>query len=225
MSWTDVGMLLQILVYPFEQLGSDIARILPGLLIAILIGVLGYIVSQFVGIVLSNFFTKIKLDTLIEGSSHHKSIGSISLSRATAGLIKWYLFALFLFSAFHFIPIDAVSKVLIIIAQVIPQLLLATVIFMIGLIFADVLYNRMSRMSNVVWVKILNPVVKILVILAFVYLALLQVEVVILIVGKIMLILVLALVLAAAIAIGISLGFVMRKDVESGVKELKSHFK
>jgi len=129
---------LDLLLTPLTQIGTSFVDVLPGVLAAIVILVVGYFIAQFLGWAVEKILDKLKVGKyLIQKTSLRKIIGNFQISRFFRVLTKWYVFILFFAPAAVQVKLPAVSAFLLQIAQWVPNLIKAIIVFLIGIVIAD----------------------------------------------------------------------------------------
>ncbi|HLP80255.1 MAG TPA: hypothetical protein VK158_06455 [Acidobacteriota bacterium] len=221
MAWETVTDAGQAIADPVVTFVNSVVEILPGFVGALLLGVLGYIVATFIGLLIKKGLVKAGLDSWLESTGKHSVLGDMSLSYMLGGMVKWYLFALFLIPAVGLVKLEMFSMLLAQIALWIPKLLTAILVIIIGLIAADITVAKLNHANKITWVRVLTPFIKFFVIVFFLDVALKQVGIRFDLAESTYLIILGGTVLMLAFAIGIPLGFALRKEAEDFVKHLK----
>jgi len=223
--WEGVTEATKAVADPVVTLLNRAVEFIPGFIGAILLTVLGYIVSTFVGLLIKKGLLKAGLDKWVESTGRHPALGEMSISRLLGGMVKWYLFSLFLFQSFSLVSLTELSNVLTTFALFIPNILIAVIVVIVGIILADVAYEKLAHAHKITWVRALSPFAKFIIIVLFVDVALKQVGIRFALAEYTYLIIIGAIALAAAIAIGIPLGYALKPQFESLVKDIKKKIK
>lgn len=130
--------ILEEITNPFLRMGYGVIDALPGIIAAILILVLGYIVAWVLGKIVHNVLYKIKFDRwILKKTTLSSVIGDFRLSDFLALITKWYVFILFIPAAANLINLGAVQNFLVAVALWIPQAILAIIIGLIGIAAAE----------------------------------------------------------------------------------------
>ncbi len=219
MSWADVSMLLEVLMAPLSIFFGKVVSYFPSMFIAFLFLLLGYLVSKSLGLVLRDLLSYAKLDGWVEKTRRHKALGALSSSRILAGLLRWYLFSLFMVVGFSFLtPGDFVTNVLMSIALFIPHLLVAVLLFFLGLILADLVSEKLSRIKHVSYMNVFAPFAHGIIVVLGVYAALLYLVPTNSIPAEVIFLGINSLVLIVSVAVGVSLAHALRPEVEKATK-------
>ncbi len=219
--WAAVSETGRAIADPLVTFGNSLVNVLPSIIGAILLIAFGYIISAFIGLIVKKALVKVGLDKWYESTGKHTALGQMSLSHLLAGMLKWYLFALFLVPAVSIIQLDVFANLLTQIALWIPNLLVAILIVLAGIIVADIAASKLAHAKKIGWIKSLTPPIKFIIIIFFLDVALRQIGIDFTLASSTFLIILGGIVLALALAIGISFGYALRPEVEKAIKELK----
>lgn len=222
--WLAVSDTGRAIADPLITFINSIINVLPGIIGAVLLAVLGYILSAFIGLLIKKALIKLNLDKWYESTGKHAALGQMSLSHLIGGMTKWYLFALFLVPAVSIMQLPVFAQLLTVIALWIPKLLLAILVVLAGIIAADIAGEKLAHAKKITWIRSLTPPIKFVIILFFLDVALRQVGIDFTLASSTFLILLAGVTLAVSLAIGISFGYALRPEVESAIKQFKKKF-
>jgi hypothetical protein len=206
---------------PLVGVGASAWTFLFGLVGAILIAVFGYIIATFIGLLVRKLLGKLKLDQWVESTGKHAALGNMSPSHILSGMLRWYVFALFLVEAAQWLQLNALTELLTKIALWVPNLILAILTLLVGLIVTDIASDKMAHASKISWIKKISGVIKFFIIIFFIDIALRQIGVSFTLAESTYLVLLTGITLAVSLAVGISLGFGLKKEAEDFVKVMK----
>lgn len=123
---------------PFLRLFYGVVDAVPGVIAAILVLIVGYIVAWVLSKVVGGILKRVHFDKwVLQKTNISKVIGEFRLSHFLEVLTKWYVFILFLPAAANVIRLGAVQTFLLDVARWIPQVILAVIIGLLGLMAAD----------------------------------------------------------------------------------------
>ena len=86
----------QLVLNPFVSLANSFVEILPGLIIAVLLTIVGWFVALALGKSVKYILEKAGIDKLMAGSAFTGSVGNTMLSGLFGEITKWFVFLLFL---------------------------------------------------------------------------------------------------------------------------------
>ncbi len=225
MSLDNVSEVGRFIANPFLIVWENILNFIPGLLLGILIAILGYIVGKIIGTFVKLGLKKFGLDDWIEKLGQQKVIGHMSASYILGGMTKWYIFALFLVPAISMIELRGVSTILETVVFFIPDLLVAILIVLAGILIADIVGSKLSHAHKITWIKYTSPVVKFFIIVFFIDAALSHIGIIISLAQNTFLLILGGVILALALIVGIAGGFALRKEAQQLVIKLKKKLK
>ncbi len=209
---------------PFESLWISFLKFFPDLIAVLLLLIIGYIFGAVLGHFLKIVLTKAGLDKQIEKAELSKAIGKIHLSSILGEILKWYVFIVFLQAAVDKINLGALSRILEGFVRWLPDLILAVIIVLFGMIFAHYIELKINQNSTVKGVSIITKILKWIIIFMVAIIAFKQIGIQVGILENAFLLVLAALSVGIALALGIGLGFGLRKDAEKWVKDLLRNF-
>ena len=103
----------QVLTDSFQDLWVGVIGFVPNLVVAILIAVIGWAIAAILGKVVSQIIKSLKLDDGLRkaGVEDFLTRGGISLNSGSflGGLVKWFIFLVFLVAALDVLSLDQVT--------------------------------------------------------------------------------------------------------------------
>ena len=142
-SWGD------ILIASFENLWVKFVDFLPSFLGAIAVFVIGWIVAVALANVVRRLIDFLQVDALVERLNIHKVFEradvDLSIAKLIAWIVKWFLIIAFLIAAADILEWDQVTEFLTKVANYIPQVFIAVVILVAGIVAADFTYNVVAK--------------------------------------------------------------------------------
>ena len=201
----------------FVSLGENILLALPGIILAIIILIVGYLVALLVRVLVERFLVKIKTDEKVIKKTNLKNlIGDFKLSHFVALVIKWYVFILFFPIAADVVGLVGTSNLLLSIAAWVPNLIAAIFVAILGILAANYLKHKIEHMSfhNAV---VVSGITYVLVLVLTFLIAFEQIGINISLVSNSFLIILAGIMLA----IGIGFGLGMKPEAEKILKSWK----
>ncbi len=212
---TEVG---SATINPFVQLWHSILNYIPGIIAAIFVAILGYVVAYFIGNIVKHALQKARLDKWIKNKNLTKTVLNIRLSVLAGQLVKWGIFISFLVTAADLIKLTGISLLIRSFALWIPKLILAIVVLTFGVVIAKIIaveiYNKSSKTAQVI-----SKVVQITLVIIFFDIALKQIGIATTIIEKIVLLVIGTVLLVSAIVVGISFGHAGKKYADRLVED------
>ena len=219
----NMGSILETVIAirsPFESLWISFIKFFPDLIAVILLLFIGYAFGAVLGHVLKIILNKAGVDRQIEKAELSRAIGKTHLSSILGEIVKWYVFIVFLEAAVDKIDLGALSDVLNSFVLWLPNLILAVVIVIFGMIFAHYIELKINMNSKVRGISLLSRGLKWVIVVMVVIIAFKQIGIEVGVLENAFLLVLGALSVGVALALGIGLGFGLRKDAEKFVKEI-----
>lgn len=213
----DIGAHVEGMGGVFAGIGENILNALPGVLLAIIILLLGYLVALIVRVLVEKLLVKMKLDEkVIKKTELKKLIGDFKLAHFIALIIKWYIFILFFPLAADALGFTGTSNFLMRLSVWIPNLIAAIFVAIIGILIATYIKNKIEVMNfhNAVFVA---GVSYIIVLIFTILIAFEQIGINVSLVSDSFLIILAGIMLA----VGIGFGLGMKSEAERIVKSWK----
>jgi hypothetical protein len=133
------------------------ADFVPALFLAIIIFILGWVIASVIGKLVSQIFSAIKLDKLLE------EIGAKSLLqkagfRLDSGhffgeLVKWFIVIVFLIASLETLGLSQVNEFLTVVLNYIPQVIIAALILVVATVVADAVRRLIEGSAKAMDVK------------------------------------------------------------------------
>ncbi len=202
------------------HLWSQFIVLLPGLIGALILLLIGYFLGILFEGIIKGALLKAGLDDWVEKHERHHAIGHLSVSGIIGMAAKWYTFVLFLMPASALISLGTLSQWLYSLAVWLPHLISGVLIFYFGLILADMAESAIES-HKFKWANFWGGLARVLIILFVLSIALNEIGVNIVIAETTYLIILSGIVLALALAIGIGFGFAFKDEAKNLIKQIK----
>jgi len=205
------------LLNPLINLWNSFVNILPGLIAAIIILIIGYLVAFIIGHAIKLVLQKLGLDKKLSEAKVSKSIGYTHMSAVIGEIVKWYIFVIFIQAAVDVLSLGALSMILNEFAMWLPNVIAAVIVVLFGLIFAHYVALKIEEHSKVRGIKTFAKGLKAVMIFIVAVIALEQIGVDVSILKNGFLL----LVAGVALAIGLAFGHGAKKHAEEAMKGIK----
>jgi hypothetical protein len=211
----DLGYLImfgeQQLLTPLQTLGLNLVDIVVGFLYAAVIILVGYLVAWAIHWVIKSGLDRAGIDKWLRKNNLDTSIGFASVSGLGSSLVKWYVFLLFLLPAMDYMKLGTLTVLLFEIVKWLPKLIVSIAIILFGLVLSDFVSNCMARTKGS-WMKHLNNVVKVLILVFVIVLALQEIDIYLRLAENTILILLGGLTFGLSLAFGIGFGLGFKEE-------------
>jgi len=215
-----LGLTYFTIANPIVNIWDSFVYSLPGLLIAIIALVVGYFVSIIFGYVTEKIFKNVKLDDKIRKWGLGNALGGVTVSTILTAVVKWYVFILFLQGAVSALSDQWVlSSLLVKLANWLPNVVVAFLVVIVGLIAIHYVGNRMLKAK--LWgIKLLTAIVRGVIFFMVAVIALTQAGLNVSILENTFLLIIGGVAVGIALALGIGLGLGLKKEAEDLLKDL-----
>lgn len=216
-----------VLVKPLTELFNSIVSVVPSLIGAIVVLVVGFLVAHLAHWVVSELCKRAKLDSFIAKQTNiQKTIGAFSFTNFLALLAKWYTIILFLPAAANTLSGNMVNlaNFLEYVALWIPKLIAGLVVAAAGLMAANYLEVKIHELKFKS-AGFLAGFARWGVIFFVGLIALKQIGFEVRMAENTFLLVVAGVVLAISLAIGISCGVALQEDAKQLLKSMKKKIK
>lgn len=214
-----------LIINPLLSLWIGFVNVLPGIVAAIIILLIGYFVALGIGHLVKIVLEKAGLDNYMQKAKLSKSVGHLRLSHIFGEIIKWYIFVIFLQAGVDLLNLGTLSAVLNEFVLWVPNVIVAAIIVIFGVAFSHFLGMKIEEHSEMSGVKFFSKLVKIVVLFIVIVIGLQQIGVDASILENTFLILVGALAIGIAVALGIGLGGALKGESKNIVDDLKKLLK
>ncbi len=213
--------LLEEVTSPFLRLAFGFIDAVPGVVAAILILIIGYIVAWVLGRVVGGLLSRVKFDEwVLHRTNLSRIIGDFRLSHFLDLITKWYVFILFLPAAANVINLGAVQNFLLDVALWIPQVILGVIIGLVGIMSADYVGMKIEE-TRAKAADVLASAARIVIYIFTAIIVLDQIGVEIELAANSVLIILSGIMLGLALMFGIGFGLAMQSEAKSIIVKLK----
>lgn len=205
-------------------LWTAVAGFLPRLIAAIVVFLVGWLVAVLIGKLAYHIVKILQVDRALDSIGFKKAWERSGFKLNSAyfffELVKWFFVVVFLLSAANILGLDQVSDFLTTVVLYIPNVIVAAIVMLIGILVAKFLEGLVMasvKAANLVSASFLAALTKWAVVVFSLLVALDQLG----IAQEIIRIIVIGIVAAAAVALGLSFGLGGQKHAESFIAEMK----
>lgn len=210
-----------LILNPLVSLWVGFINILPGIVAAIIILIIGYFVSLGLGHLVRIILEKAGLNRYMETHKMANVVGHIRLSHLFGEIVKWYVFIIFISAAVGVLNLGQLSVILNEFVLWLPNVIVAAIIIIFGIALVHYISMKVEEHTEMKGTKFLVRILKIVLIYIVAVIALSQIGVDVSILENTFLILVGALAVGIAIALGIGLGKSLNMPGKKIVKDLE----
>lgn len=202
------------------SLWDAFVRVVPGLIAAVIVFLVGYIIGEVVKKIIATLLEKAMIDKWVEDRKLEGAIGKVKLSRLCGALVKWYIIALFLAQALVLINLQVLSEFAGLLVAWIPVVAASIMFIILGLLFARYLGNKILS-TDYRFKKPIQIIVEVIVAYIAIVLGLENMGFKVTILLDAFRIAFTAFVIVAAIVLGISFAMSYKKEIQDFARSFK----
>lgn len=211
------------ILHPLQVIWAKTLEVVPNLIGAILVLIIGIFVASILGHALRVILEKTGMDAALRKAKLTKAVGHTKVPSLLGELLKWYIIIIFLQAAVSLVNLGTISGLLDSFVRWLPQLLIAVIIMLLGLAAAHYVFIAIKEHTKLKGMLMTGTILRWVIIILVSLVALRQVGVDVGILENTFLLLVGAFALGIALAFGIGLGLGMKKQSEGFLKNLKKN--
>jgi hypothetical protein len=208
------------LVASFRNLATEAVRVLPGIIGAIIILIVGIALGVVLKRIIIHLLKQTKLDHWLQEKKLSAAIGNREISGLVGSFTKWYIIALFLTQAVELIQLQYLKQFSQFVIELINRGIAAAALFVVGLLIARYI-RHVIEATEYHYKKTIAVVVEVIIVYISVVIALQTIGINTTILIDAFRIGFTVLVLAIAILAGLLFAFAFRKDIVGWVNDLK----
>ena len=210
-----------LILNPLLSLWASFINVLPGIVAAIIILILGYFVALGLGHLVRIVLEKAGLNSYMEKHKMATMVGHIRVSHVFGELVKWYVLIIFLQAAVDLLSLGTLSTVLSGFVMWLPNVIVAAVVIIFGVGVSHYIGIKIEEHTEMKGTKFLSRLLKTVIIIMVAVVSLSQIGVDVSILENTFLILIGALAVGIAIALGIGLGKSVTINGRNIIKDLE----
>lgn len=208
---------------PLQQLWLEAVKVVPNLVGAILVLVIGVFVASILGHALRILLEKTKMDDALRKAKLTKAIGHTNVPALMGELLKWFVIIIFLEQAVSLVNLGSLTALLNAFVLWLPQLLVAVIVFLLGLAGSHYVEHKVLEHTNLRGMRVSAKVLKWVIVVVVALVSLRQIGVDVSVLENTFLVVVAALGAGVALALGIGLGLGLKKEAENVIRDVKKN--
>jgi len=215
-----------MILNPLVSLWNGFITILPGIVAAIIILIIGYFIALGLGHLVKAIFQKSGLDNYMAKAKMAKVVGHMKLSGVLSEITKWYIFLIFIQSAVDLLNLGALSVILNEFVLWLPNIIVAAIIIIFGVALSHFVGMKVEEHTEIKGTKFFSKTLKFVILFIVISIALGQIGIDASLLENTFLLLVGALAIGIAVALGIGLGGALKnesKDIVKDIREMLHH--
>lgn len=218
---TETGLAI---INPLQSIWLKVVEFIPHVIGAIIVIVIGYFIAVILGHVVKVILEKIGLNRWIQKARLTKAVGHTDVPALCGTILKWYIIVIFLQAAASVARLGALSDFLMKFALWLPNLIVAVIIFLVGLAGIHYLEIKIKEHTKMKWTRGAAKVLSVVLLIILALVALRQIGINVTLAERVFLIVIGGFVFAIALAFGVGLGFGMKDESKNIIKLVKQGF-
>ena len=199
---------------PLVSLWNSFVNILPGLVAAIIILIIGYVVAYLIGHAIRVVLDKAGLDKQIAKARLSQAMGRTKLSAVLGEIVKWYIFIIFLQSAADIVELGTLSVLLSEFVGWLPHVIAGIIVLLAGLVVAHYVAMKIREHTEIKGVKFTSEMVKWVVLFVFALIAAEEIGFNLALLRQSFLVVLAGIALALGLAFGLSFGLGLKGSAQ-----------
>ena len=131
------------IVGSFQNLWAGLAEVLPKLIAAFLVFIIGWIIAALIGKVITKLVRALRVDNALRGTEVERTVNragfTLDIARLLGGMVEWFVIVVAFVAAFDILGLTSVNMFLLSVLNYVPNIIVAVVILIIAAIVGEVL--------------------------------------------------------------------------------------
>ena len=214
-----------LILNPLVQLWNGFIGVLPGIVAALIILIIGYFVAMGIGWGITRLLEKAGIDKYMSKSKLSGAVGHTKITSILGEVVKWYVFLIFLQAGVDLLSLGTLSLYLDRFVMWLPNVIVAALVIIFGLAVSHIISMKIEEHTELNGVEFISKLVKVVLMTLIIIMALQQIGVNVRLLENLVLLLVGALAIGIAIALGVGLGGALKDDGKNIVKGIRGSLK
>lgn len=209
-----------------ENTATSAAAIFPGIIAAIIILLVGWIVAIVISGVFSRLLRFLRLEDYLKSHKVDNALGKVMLSDVLTKLLKYYIILIFLQEAVSFLALGTISLFLTGLLFYAPALIAAILLVLVAILLGEYVKQIILDLRNKSpIVQFIARATKFVIIFVGITMAMATANIDTTLLNGAFLVILQAMVLGIALAVGIAFGLGGQKDAQQMIGEWRKHLK
>src|SRR3989338_7934950 len=145
-----------LILNPLVQLWNSFVDILPGIIAAIIILIIGYFVALGIGHAVRHILEKAGLDKYVSKSQLTGAVGHMKMSSLLGDITKWYVFLIFLQAGVDLLSLGTLSLYLDRFVMWLPNVIVAALLIIFGLAVTHLISMKIEEHTEINGVEFIS---------------------------------------------------------------------
>ncbi|HLC63616.1 MAG TPA: hypothetical protein VJJ21_04840 [Candidatus Nanoarchaeia archaeon] len=214
-----------LILNPLVQLWNGFIEVLPGIVAALIILIIGYFVAMGIGWGITKLLEKTGIEKYMSKSKLSGAVGHTRITSILGEVVKWYVFLIFLQAGVDLLSLGTLSLYLDRFVMWLPNVIVAALVIIFGLAVSHIISMKIEEHTELNGVEFISKLVKVVLMTLIIIMALQQIGVNVRLLENLVLLLVGALAIGIAIALGVGLGGALKDDGKNIIKGIRGSLK
>ncbi len=149
----------EVLNKSFQNLWIGVVDFIPSLIVAIIIFIIGWIISALLGRVISQMIKSLGVDKVLRRTGVEKTLNKagfqLNSGRFIGGLVKWFVIIVFLVASFDVLGLSQVNQFLQqVVLLYLPKVIAAVLILLVAAVIAEAVESLVKGSAKMADVKV-----------------------------------------------------------------------
>lgn len=208
-------------VEPLYKLWLGLLDIVPGIVAALVVLLIGYFVAAAIGIIVRKALEKVKFEKWMLKRTKIKAwLGGFKINRFIGLITKWYVFVMFFAPAADLVRLRPLASLLLKLSLWIPNIIVAVLVAFFGVVAADYVCAKI-RETKAKGAKAVGEAAKVVIIVFVAFVVLEQIGLQIAVARNSFLIILAGLMLAISLGVGLAFGLGLKGEAAALYKKVK----
>ncbi|MBN1170446.1 hypothetical protein JXA56_05445 [Candidatus Micrarchaeota archaeon] len=209
-----------------ENTVTSAANIFPGLIAAIIIFIIGWIVAVVISGIFSRLLRFLRLEDYLKSHKVDNALGKVMLSNVLTKLLKYYIILIFLQEAVSFLALGTISLFLAGFLFYAPALIAAIVLVLVAILLGEYVKQIILELRNKsTMVQLIARATKFVIIFVGITMAMGTANIDTTLLNGMFIVMLQAVTFGIALAVGIAFGLGGQKDAQQMIGEWRKHLK
>lgn len=209
-----------------ENTATSAANIFPGLIAAIIIFIVGWIVAVVISGIFSRLLRFLRLEDYLKSHRVDNALGKVMLSDVLTKLLKYYIILIFLQEAVSFLALGTISLFLTGVLFYAPALIAAIILVLVAILLGEYVKQIILELRNKSpIVQFIARATKFVIIFVGITMAMATANIDTALLNGAFLVILQGMAFGIALAVGIAFGLGGQKDAQQVISEWRKHLK
>lgn len=221
-----VGGVQSLLIQTGQNLVNDIAGFIPGLIYAILVFLLGWVIAVIISRIFGRLLKLVKFEQFLKEQKVSEALGTVVISTVLTKILYYYIVVVFLQEAFLYLNLGTVSTFIRDLLAYLPALIAGVLLVVAAALIGEFIKNRIVEVGRKsTTVHFLARAAKAIIVFLGIMSGLETAQLGVTIIEQAFIVIISAVSFGLALAFGIAFGLGSQNEARDWVKGLRKKFR